>query len=179
MLAFQSFARYVVTESENLMNDINYFERKIHLLQPGEDQMMFFFNYSERYAKLKAETSLLTDTNISRYWLKIRQYANQYDLGIRQAFKHAYNLYKLNLEFAAKIKFLSSEATKGIQGAISKFEEVLSLSAALITKRAMIEDAIGQLKKMLSEFQILQYQTDSDLMSISQALNEIKFEFMK
>ena len=104
------------------MNDINYFERKIHLMQPGEENMMYFFNYTERYAKLKTETSLLTDESINNFWIRIRTYSSHYDLLIKDAFRHAYNIYKFNLAFAAKIKFISGEISKGITGAISKFD---------------------------------------------------------
>lgn len=59
---------------------------------------------------------------MSNYWVRIKMYSSHYDQLINDSFKHAYNIYKFNLAFAAKIKFISAETSAGITGAINKFD---------------------------------------------------------
>ena len=52
----REFTKKVLLNSEELMNNINYFERKIHMMQPGEADMMVFFNLEDKYANLKTQS---------------------------------------------------------------------------------------------------------------------------
>ncbi len=65
------FAKEVINNSETLMNNINYYERKIHLIHAGEGNMMVFFNFTQRYAKLRAISATVDNVKVKQYWNQI------------------------------------------------------------------------------------------------------------
>ncbi len=68
ILRLKKFTKYVIMESYELMNNINLYEKKIHLMKSGEAEMMVFFNYGQRYSKLKTESVNLSNKTANNHW---------------------------------------------------------------------------------------------------------------
>ena len=78
-IKLKTFTRDVIMNSQNLMNDINYFQRKVHLIKSGENEMISFYNFEERYARFKTQSALMEDKQIKVNWSKIYAFSKDFN----------------------------------------------------------------------------------------------------
>ena len=180
MIKLKTFTRDVIMNSSNLMNDVNYLQRKIHLIKSGESEMIYFYNMEEKYARLKTQSALMLKDSIRDKWQKINEFSNQYNAQITEIYKDSYELYKFNLSFANQIKKINySHSQNGENDALNKFDEVLMFSIKLIEVKVDLEKSLINLKSGFEEIKIIGFKVDQLLMELGNKINEREVDIKK
>lgn len=177
MIKLKTFTRDVIMNSENLMNEINYFQRKVHLIKSGENEMVGFFKKEQTYAKLKTQSALMDQEDIKDNWTLIASLSEEYNQMVKDIYRHSYELYKFNVFFANQIKQINnSGSTQGEENTVNKFDQVLMFSIRLIEVKVDIEKAIAELKTCFQTIKTISFKVEQILMDLEQIIRKREIE---
>lgn len=180
IIKLKTFTRDVIMNSGELMNDINFLQRKIHLIKSGENEMIYFYNLEQKYGRLKTQSALMLKPKIREKWQEINEFSHNYNEEIKNLYKDSYELYKFNLSFANQIKKINYSHNNNAQNnALNKFDEVLMFSIKLIEVKVDLEKSLRNLKNSFEEIKMIGFKVDELLMDLGNIINDREVEIKK
>ena len=165
----RSFLKKVYKLRHQLVADLNYVSRKIHLLTADGNDMLFFYGLQDKYLaiKVKAEPHKLKDSKFSIYFQMLDDFVLKFNENVQNIGSSSQDIIKLNDFFTQEIDQLQSyETDSSILNALDKFDKILMLSIKLIDLKIDIEASIHKMKENFTELKNQRDQVDEVITNI-------------
>lgn len=150
----RSFVNKVMMYRERLASDLHYVHDKLHLLTAKENDMLFFYNLSDKYFEIKvdAERNKSKDSKYEIYFQMMDDYTLKFNEEVEKIGTASQALFNLSNVFTTEINQLQKyETESSILNALDKFDKILMLTIHLIELKIDMENALKNLLEAFEE----------------------------
>ena len=164
----RNFLMVVIQSRQQLIEDINFLEGKVHALKTEREEMINFYGLDHKYFKVKLKMIRYSnDDKFKSYMNDLDTIQATFEKDVKTILKFAYIFGNQTATFIKEINDLQrNESSNNVLNALDKFDKIIMMTIRLIEVKISLEDSMENLKVSLNNLK-------TNKLALTETLNNI------